>query len=78
MLSPSVIRPGVLREYPRPDICVLASIRSQSEQIRDEIKEIGDEKRYLSALRVMKTQAEALARNVGELIERHERSGQGE
>lgn len=63
------------REHRRPDISLLRSIIGSVEQIREELKEIGDESTYASGLRVLKTQALLVAELAGQLIERYEADG---
>lgn len=72
--QPSLLNP---LDYGRPDIVVLACIRNSADVVRDELKEIGDEKRYQTALRVMESQGKAIAKHARELLERYDRGGFG-
>ena len=59
---------------PRPDIVVLRSLMDSAEQVRSELKGIGDERGYLSSLRVLKTQGQLISELVAELLRRHDTS----
>lgn len=56
------------KEYRRPDIVMLGSIVAASGQIREELKLIGDEQNYHSALLVLKTQGKLIHDLAEELL----------
>jgi hypothetical protein len=59
------------KEYLRPDISLLHSIAGASNQIREELKNIGDEATYEIGLRVLKTQGKLIADLADELLIRY-------
>lgn len=63
------------REYNRPDIVILRSIADASDEIREELKAIGEEKRYVTALRMLVKHAHTIDSLSKVLIERFERAG---
>lgn len=62
--------------YPRPDIVLLGSIRDAHEQIRQELKVIGEERSYSGALRVIVGRAKEIVRLAEALLVRHEKAGE--
>lgn len=62
------------REYQRPDISLLRSIIGASEQIREELKILGDEQTYETGLRVLKTQGTLIADLAAQLLDRYEKA----
>lgn len=61
--------------YNRPDIVILRSIADASDEIREELKAIGEEKRYVTALRMLVKHAHTIDSLSKVLIERFERAG---
>ncbi|HWE51366.1 MAG TPA: hypothetical protein VG273_16360 [Bryobacteraceae bacterium] len=65
-------------EYQRPDLVVFRSMVASADQIREELKAIGDnEKRYPSSLRVVRTQSQLITKLAEELLRRFEIAGSG-
>jgi hypothetical protein len=63
-------------EYARPDICLLGSLHDASDDIRAELREIGDERRYPTALRMLKAKGQAISNLAAELLSRYEKAGE--
>jgi hypothetical protein len=68
--APAETPPPAAKEYLRPDIVLLGSIRGASDQIREELRLIGDEQNYHTALLVLKTQGRLIGDLAEELLRR--------
>lgn len=64
------------KKYRRPDIVMLGSIAAASSQIREELKLIGDEQNYHSALLVLKTQGKLIHNLAEELLLRFDEAAE--